>query len=90
MKYQGKTRSFRFRNPIGSLDKYRWITLKSGDIIPEELIPILEKEKEIEKQKQRIKDFESDLADDNKRNFSHDESKKSPGRPSKESKKKGR
>ncbi len=52
------------------VENKRWIPV--GDITVSE-----KKESKIEK---RVKDFKEDLADDGKRNYSNDPSKKSPGR----------
>ncbi len=41
-KYDGPTKSFRFRNPEGHADKYEWITLQKGDSIPLKIQPILD------------------------------------------------
>ena len=82
-KYDGPTRSFRSRNPMGHPDKYNWVTLRKGEGIPVEIQPILNKEAEIEKTKKRIKELEIDLLDDGKKNYSQNPEKKSPGRKKK-------
>lgn len=84
--FVGKTRNFRFKNPEGHLDKWRWVTLNEGDVIPPEVLSILEKEERHEEAKRRVKALEEDLADDNKRNFSTDGNKNSPGRKKKSKK----
>ena len=85
-RHVGKVRNFRFNNPEGHLDKYRWVTLNEGDVVPEDILPILEKEDREAEAKRRVKALEEDLADDGKRNFSDDKSKKSPGRKAKSKK----
>ena len=84
--FVGKTRTFRFRNPEGHADKYMHITLKDGNTVPPEVLPILEKDDKVNELNKRVKALEDDLADDGKRNFSIDESKASPGRKSKSKK----
>ncbi len=85
-KHVGKPRNFRFLNPPGHPDRYRWVTINPGDVVPDEVLPILEREDIQEEAKARVKALEEDLADDNKRNFSSDESKDSPGRKAKSKK----
>lgn len=77
-KYDGPTKSFRFRNPEGHPDKYNWITLQKGDNIPKEIQPILDKEEKARKLKERVETLETDLADDGKENRSQGKKKKSP------------
>ena len=82
----GTARNFRFNNPEGHPDKYRWVTLNEGDVVPDNILPILEREDREAEAKRRVKSLEEDLADDGKRNFSTDESKNSPGRKAKSEK----
>ncbi len=85
--FKGPTKSFRFLNPPGHPDKWNWITLQDGDVVPKEVIPQLkEQEKRIEIEK-RIKELEDDLKDDGKRNNSTNKDKKAPGRKKKSKKK---
>ena len=88
-KYTGPTKSFRFKNPKGSPDEYRWVTLKNGDVVPADIQPFLQKERDKEEVRGKVQDFVDDLADDGKRNFSNDPEKDSPGRPKKKVSKKG-
>lgn len=69
-KYDGPTKSFRFRNPEGHADKYNWITLQKGNSIPKEIQPILDKEEKTQKLKDRVNKLRDDLADDGKENRS--------------------
>ena len=70
MKYTGPTRNFRSAAPNGTGDRYRWVTLKPGNTIPPHIIPILEKEEAERVKVARIKNYEKDLLDDGKRNYS--------------------
>ena len=85
-KHVGEARNFRFNNPKDHPDKYRWVTLNDGDVVPEDILPILEREDRETEAKRRVKSLEEDLADDGKRNFSTDGSKSSPGRKAKSEK----
>lgn len=85
--FKGPTKSFRTRNPEGHPDKYNWITLKKGMVVPKEILPQIKEEEKKIKTEERIKELEEDLNDDGKRNFSKNSKKKSPGRKKKSKKK---
>ncbi len=85
--FKGPTKSFRFLNPLGHPDKYNWVTLQEGNVVPKEVIPQLkEQEKKIQIEK-RIQELKEDLKDDGKRNNSKNKDKNAPGRHKKKSKK---
>ena len=83
MIYKGSTKNFRIENPKENPDKYKWVTLNDGDIVPVELEERINSNNLLIKKKKRIQNLKQDLDDDNKANNSHDVNKKSPGRKKK-------
>lgn len=85
--YEGPNRNIRTLNPKGHADKFSWISLQTGSVVPDSVFPRLQQELNDYEAKVRVAQLEADLRDDNKRNFSHDVKKTSPGRPKKDKKK---
>ena len=91
--FKGSPQSFKRLHKSGN--DCDWFTFKDGDVVIEELVELVraqggefvsvEEAPKPSDNDKRVQDFKADLADDGKRNFSNDNTKKSPGR-----KKKGR